>query len=552
MEKIPQGPYPEGPSLGRVNSPLEPLDPEGRKPGSAEEPYDTDRLLYDYYAQISRLFAPFASPFDGPDSIFVTFPRDTRGEGPWPVETIEHLQAGLDRLKCFPRFVDFAIDHTSGCLETTPGARIVYEGALTLLEDIVPSVDPSGEDESPLRGIIDQFMPSILKEEGADQALRSAYEDVIVQKVIPGYRELINFLRDKAIPKAREDNKAGLHHAGSKGQLAYAGRVEGHTRPDMVGFDSLENLVQESLGTAKRDLDLLQRDVSTEHGIKFSGTREFIQYMYSRRQDESLRNELGFKDVAELRSYLNGLHNKAEEAYSRIGLDFAVPPCDIRIITGELAKTGIAEYRPATKGTNAAFYLPVSDISSLTKPEVLNLFVHEILGHHYHYSKMLEHHGEIPRLEIWPLTEGIAMYADVIARDVLGMYETFDERFASCMMWYNMAITCHNDLTIHGYGLSIDEARKVRRRSGVDPLDDNHTTETNAIRRLIGWPAQQFAFLAGAYIFIAGANRLSGDISDLRTWLEFVCTLPVEPLHMTQKRIDEWFTEKAQTVHHSH
>jgi uncharacterized protein (DUF885 family) len=363
--------------------------------------------------------------------------------------------------------------------------------------------------------------------------LTDAYRALIVDQLMPAYRDLRKYVNDEYLPHCRDT--VGLA-ALPNGKALYAYDVKVSTTTDMTP----EQLHAIGLSEVKR-IHGEMHDVMKQVGFKGS-LQDFFKFVTTDKRFE-------FKDEKSLLDAYNALRVRVDAGVPRL---FSVLPkakFEIRPIEAFRAKSAAGgEYQgPSEDGSRPGiFYVNTYDLPSRKTWDMEDLYLHEAIpGHHFQISIQQELSG-VPAFRRFggdtAYVEGWALYTESLGKE-LGVYTDPYMYFGKLQGELWRAIRLVVDTGLHSDNWTRDQVIKYMR-------DNSAVTETDAIaeaERYMAIPGQALAYKVGQMKIRelrTRAEKALGDKFDVREFHDQILKDGSLPMSVLDAKIDRWIASK--------
>ncbi len=369
--------------------------------------------------------------------------------------------------------------------------------------------------------------------EGDRAALQAEAQQLILQKIVPAYRELQTVFEREYLPKTRDSIAATAQTDGA----AYYGML-------VRSFTSTPLTAKEihDIGLAEvARLDAAMEKTKTEAGFK--GTMaEFFHF---------LRTDPRFfaKTPQELLMLYRDVSKRIDPELVKISKTLPRLPYGVRPIPDNIAPdTTTAYYQGgAADGPNAQArpgYYYVNLYKPETRPswEMMALSLHEAVpGHHMQFARALE----LPDMPMFRKTayfvaygEGWALYAEQLGYD-MGLYDDPYERFGQLTYEQWRAVRLVVDTGMHAFGWTRQQAIDYFKAHSAKTEQDI----VNEVDRYIAWPGQALAYKIGQIRISQMRQRAEtalGARFDLRAFNDAILETGSVPLAALEARMAVW------------
>lgn len=453
------------------------------------------------------------------------------GRSVHPFETLKDYLNFISRIDDFAIWVDQAIANMKQGVEqgiTQP--RVVMERVLPQLTAHIVSDARDSLFYQPLN-----HLPELMTDTQRDLMVME-YETAIMQKLVPGFQRLRDYVESEYIPNCR--SSVGLLDL-PNGDQWYRYLVRQRTTTALspaqihqLGLDEVERIHGEMLAV----IDLLG----------FEGElKEFFKQIVDNK-------ELYFQDKDEMLASYRGLKNKVRESLSN--LFNVVPKADFNIRAieeyREKSAPGAHYQRPSQDGKRSALFY-VNTYRPETRPRwsTETLYIHEAEpGHHFQIAIQQEIEG-LPKFRRFgnytAYSEGWALYAESLGTE-LGQFSDPYQYLGhlSAELW--RAVRLVVDTGLHSKGWS--------RQQVLDYMFANTAvTEPRAVaeaERYMVMPAQALSYKIGQLKIRELRNRSEEQLGqgfDVRKFHDQVLLDGALPLNILEAKIDAWIKNQAAT-----
>ncbi len=448
-----------------------------------------------------------------------------------PRAHVEDCERFLARMRAIPAYVDqqIALLGRGLALGITP-PRAVLEKAPAQLENHI------GEPEkNPLYTAVFAELPASVP--ARDQArLRAEAVRTLRDQVIPAYRKLLAFVKDRYVPGAR--TTLGLT-ALPDGKEWYRHEIEVQTTTDQSP-EQIHALGLREVARLDAAMEALRREV------RFPGDRQAFFHLLA------TDPRFFYTDPAAL---LSGYRDIAKRIDAELPRHFGTLPrltYGVAAMPAYEAKTAPAAfYEPGSPdaGRSGTFLANSYDLASRPKWAMVDLTLHEAVpGHHLQIARAQELSGlpEFRRFAMYnAFVEGWALYCESLGEELGVLTDPYD-RFGqlSAEMW--RAVRLVVDTGLHAKGWSRERAVRYF-------VDHTGQPELNArveVDRYLVWPGQALGYKLGQLEISrlrAEAEKALGDRFDERAFHDRVIGAGALPLPILETRVRSFIAKSAAT-----
>ena len=373
---------------------------------------------------------------------------------------------------------------------------------------------------STLHGPFERFSASIPATQQAD--IRERGTALIAQKIIPAYRELLQFFDTDYMPHCRKAAGVGELEGGSD---FYAWRVRYFTTTDMTPAE-IHALGKSEMVRIRSEMD----SIIDASGFEGDFT-EFLQF---------LRTDPRFyaKDVPELLGRAALIAKTAEGELPRF---FIVLPRGTYNIK---ANPGRGSYYVGSSGdgtTSGTYFVGISSLDAQPLFTLEALTLHEgVPGHHLQSALAMELDVPEFRRTVYhsAFGEGWGLYSESLGKE-MGFYRDPYSDFGRLTYEAWRACRLVVDTGMHAFGWT--------RQQAIDFMLQNTALSEleirNEVDRYITWPAQALAYKIGEIRIRAmreKAERVLGADFNLRRFHDTVIGNGSLPIDILDALVDAW------------
>jgi uncharacterized protein (DUF885 family) len=489
-----------------------------------------DRLTFETFRYSREMeleglaFPSHLQPINQFYSVTSTFVQLGSGSSIHPFETVENYDDFLSRVDDFVVIVDQAIANMkTGMDEGIVQPRILMEKTLPQLESQLADDVEASTFYNPVRNMPEDFAAA------ERERLTKEWRSAIMDKIVPAYRRLHNFIGDEYLAAARETvGMTGL--PGGDDWYAYLVRLR--TTTDLspaeihqIGLDEVKRIHGEMHG------------VMAEVG--FDGDRDdFFEFLntddqfYYDRPEELIQ---GYRDMSDR---IESLAPKLFSVFPKADFEVrAVEPFREQSASGGSYRRGTPDgSRPGV------FFANTYDIKARPKWAMESLFLHEAIpGHHFQISIQQELE-DLPRFRRFggytAFSEGWGLYAESLGKE-LGVYTDPYQYFGALNAELWRAIRLVVDTGLHDQGWSRQEV--------LDFMYANSAVkEARAVseaERYMAIPGQALAYKVGQLKLLdlsEYAQEKLGDAFDIKEFHSMILTDGPLPLQLLEAKVERW------------
>jgi uncharacterized protein (DUF885 family) len=445
-----------------------------------------------------------------------------------PFATPQHYDDWIKRSSFFVRNVDLSISKMREGVELgVVQPRVLMEKTLPQLEAQV--VD--SPEQSPFYGPIAR-MPESFSEDDRER-LTAAYEDHIMNTLVPAYAKLHDYIANEYMPHTR-DTVGQADSPGGKDYYAF-----------MVRESTTTNYTPEEIHEiGKREAERIYAEMEgVRDEVGFDGTMaEFFEFL---RNDPQFH----FETEEEILQAYDDLRNEIDPKLPKLFGKLAEAPYIIKAVEPFRAESmAAAQYFPGTPDGSrpGIFYVNTYDLPARPKWFMEALSIHEANpGHHFQIS-IAQEVEDLPAFRRFggytAYNEGWGLYAESLGKE-LGMYTDPLQYFGALFgdIWRANRLVV--DTGMHALGWSREEA--IEYMAANSPITD--TDVVAEVERYIAIPSQALAYKIGQLKIRELRNRAEkalGDSFDVRAYHDLVLTNGALPLFVLESEVDRWIASQ--------
>ncbi|MFO7324910.1 MAG: DUF885 domain-containing protein [Pseudomonadota bacterium] len=460
------------------------------------------------------------------------------------VDTEADFEAYLSRLAQFPRLMRQLIEQAtaSAKLGIRP-PRFAHEAVIDQARKVISGAPfDEGPDSAlwaDLKAEIEGLVTSGAITPSRIPALQSAARNALLAHVKPAYEELIAWI-GKDLPEAPV-NASGVGSRHPDGLAFYAAALRNMT--------TLPLSPQEVHRTGLAEVARIRAEMEQlKEKTGFTGSlAEFFRFLHT---DPRFR----FPNTDEGRqAYLDAATAAIDNIRRQLPQFFGLlPKADlvVRRVEPFREQAGAAQhyYPPAPDGSRPGiYYAHLIDMQALPIPELEVTAYHEgIPGHHMQMAIAQQLTG-LPQFRrqasFNAYTEGWALYAEALAREMPGTYQDPYSDFGRLTMELFRAVRLVVDTGLHAMGWT--EQQAVDYFVGNTPLSE--AAVRSEVRRYLIWPGQATGYKLGMMKIQELRRRAETELGgrfDLRAFHDAVLGGGALPLPLLERRIDDWIASR--------
>tara|TARA_X000000950_G_scaffold232407_1_gene281350 strand:+ start:1640 stop:3421 length:1782 start_codon:yes stop_codon:yes gene_type:complete len=429
----------------------------------------------------------------------------------------------LSRLVQFSENIEIFLEiNKKGLLQGVTQPKMITQSVITQIDKIINS----DIDKNPYMKVFLEADETLISISEKTNLINDA-QQLILNKIIPAYIDLNNFLKDEYLPNSRDS--IGISDVPG-GKVYYEYLTQFYTTTDLTP-DQIHQIGLDEIKRIRTEMEEIIQQVNWNGDFN-----SFLNYLRTNpRFYYDNPNDL-FNAYLIMSKTIDPLLPKIFKVFPRA-------PYGVIPIPEESAPfTTTAYYNSPSPGRPGYFYANLYKPESRPKYEIPVLTVHEAVpGHHFQISiaQELENVPEFRKYQgITAFVEGWGLYSEELG-EFMGIYEDPYDKFGQ--LTYDMwrAIRLVVDTGMHYKNWSRDEAVNLFiENSAKSILDIN-----NEIDRYIAWPGQALAYKIGQLKILELRNKaeeMLGDKYDIKDFHYEVLKRGSLPLDLLEFYIDEW------------
>ena len=376
---------------------------------------------------------------------------------------------------------------------------------------------------SPARQFPEEFS------ENDKSILIEKYTEMVLNKIIPAYKKLSDFMSDQYLDAGRSSSGISAFEDGSD---YYNYSIKLYTTTELTA-DEIHNIGLKEVAKISSEMEKIKTKVGFNGDLKsfFNHVRELDEL-------------IPFNEPQEVIDNFNKIHEKMTPQVNKLfGLQ-PKTPFEVRRTESFREASASAEYNPGSlDGTRPGiFYVPIPNIKEYNYFSDEDLFLHEAIpGHHYQISLQQEN-TSLPsfRKSLWYSSygEGWALYSESLGEE-LGLYDDPYQYFGMLSAEMHRAIRLVVDTGLHTKGWSREKAIQY----SLDNEAESEAGITSEIERYMANPGQALSYKIGQLKIRelrSNAEQKLGDKFDIKMFHEKVLESGCIPLQLLEEKINKW------------
>ena len=471
-------------------------------------------------------------PIDQMWSVNLIVGQLASGASAQPFRTVEDYQAWLKRLEAYLVWLDTAGERMKEGIESG------YVLPKSLIVKVVPQLKALANENieehlfySPIKNLPEEIS-DVDKE-----MLKTAYKEIISEKVIPSYKKLHDFMSSEYLAAGR--TTSGVD-AVPNGKAYYEHQIKKYTTTSMTA-DEIHELGLKEVGRIRAEMEKVKAEVG------FKG--DLLAFFDHVRTNQEL---MPFDDPQEVLDNFNAIHERMKPQLEQL---FDLKPkaaFEVRRTEAFREKSASAEYNPGSLDGSrpGVFYTPIPDVKTYNTYSDESLFLHEAIpGHHYQVSLTQENEA-LPqfRRTLWysAYGEGWALYTESLGRE-LGLYTDPYQYFGMLGAEIHRAIRLVVDSGIHAKGWTREKAIQYC----LENEAESEASIISEIERYMANGGQALSYKIGQLKIRElrrKAEETLGDKFDIRQFHNQVLETGCVPLAILEDKINGWISANAKAI----
>jgi uncharacterized protein (DUF885 family) len=458
----------------------------------------------------------------------LTMPQIGSGQSFQPFKNAKDYDNFLSRIDGFAVWMDTAIvNMRKGLAGGYTYPKALMEKVLPQAKDMIVTDATKSIFWMPITN-----MPDTVSE--ADKKrLSDAYSKAILEKIVPSYQKLHDFLVTEYIPKTR--TSTGFSDI-TNGKAYYEFLTSFWTTTNLTP-DEIYNIGLAEVARIKNEMERVKEKVGFKGDLK-----KFFDYV------NTDKKFMPYKTPEEVIAAFNAIHTKMEPQLKKLFNIVPKSKFEVRQTEAFRAASAAAEYMVGTPDGSrpGVFYVPILDAKAFNYTGMETLFLHEAIpGHHFQNSLQMEN-TELPRFRrfLWygAYGEGWALYAESLGGE-LGLYTDPYQYFGHLGDEMHRAIRLVVDVGMHTKGMTREDA--IKYMTDNEPISEQGAVAE--IERYMAIPGQALSYKIGQLKISElrkKAEEALGDKFNVALYHDEVLKYGCLPIDVLESIINKWIEEQ--------
>lgn len=476
-------------------------------------------------------YHPEYIPFTQFSGLPLDFPLLGSGEGRQPFKTEKDYENWLKRVNQFPLWMETAKENFNEGIKTKmvlPKKLVMKMIPQMRADEITTTNMESNIFYGPVRNFPDSFS------EKTKEKFSKQFRDAIMQKIIPAYQRMGDYLEQEYYPKARDTD--GLNTI-PNGSSIYQYYVKSWTTTDMK-VDDINKLGLQEVARIRGEMEQVKQHVGYQGSLE-----DFLTYV---KEDPKA---MPYKSSEEVLAAFQGILNKINPKLKTMFNVTPITPFKIRQTEKFREASASAEYVQGTPDGKrpGIFYIP------LPNPEKFNitsgmesLFLHEAIpGHHYQVSLQQEN-KKIPKFMRFgwygAYGEGWAHYCEFLGPE-FGLYTDPYQKMGALSDQMLRAVRLVVDTGLHTGQMNREQAIQYFLKN----ISYDEAGATAEVERYMAMPGQALSYKIGQMKFSELRKQYTNELGakfNLADFHDEILNQGCLPLSVLERKMKLWASKQ--------
>ncbi len=369
--------------------------------------------------------------------------------------------------------------------------------------------------------------------EDEQASLKTAYESLISDKIIPAYEKLYSFMSGEYMGAGRESS--GIQGE-PNGDAYYAHQIKKYTTTNMTATE-IHELGLSEVARIRSEMEKIKEEVGFNGDLK-----AFFNYVRSNKE------LMPYTEAQQVIDNFNTIHQRMKPQIEKLFDLKPKTPFEVRRTEAFREKSASAEYNQGSlDGTRPGiFYVPIPEVTKYNVYSDESLFLHEAIpGHHYQIS-LTQESKELPKFRktLWysGYGEGWALYCESLGKE-LGIYTDPYQYFGMLGAEMHRAVRLVVDTGLHSKKWTREQAIQY----SLDNEAESEASITAEIERYMANPGQALSYKIGQLKIKELRKKAKTELGDQFNIREFhnqVLETGCVPLALLEDKINYWINEQ--------
>lgn len=455
------------------------------------------------------------------------------------VDDLSDMQAYIERIEGFSNGLTTLLSQAKeNAAKGVRAPRFAYEGVIKQAKNLVQGAPfEAGKKDVALWSDGKAKIEKLLSEKKIDQGkadqLKQQLEERLQSKFFPAYQSLITWFENDL---DNTDELAKGVSSQPNGEAYYNYRLKTSTTTSLTA-DEIHQIGLDEVERITKEMDDIRKSVNFDGDLK-----AFFEYVktdpkfYYPNTDEGrqgyIKDTEAFYDIIEKQlPKFFGLLPKAGLVVKRVEAFRERPGA-------------AAHYNSGTADGKrpGIYYLHLSDMTAMPKPELESVAYHEGMPGHHMQISIAQELTSVPLFRtqagFGAYSEGWGLYSELLAKEMGGYQDPYSDlgRLTN-EIW--RAVRLVVDTGIHAKGWSEQQAIDYFK----EKVPTSETTIISEVRRYMVWPGQATSYKIGMLKIQelrARAEKQLGDKFDIRGFHDTILGGGAMPLDILDRRVNSW------------
>lgn len=468
-------------------------------------------------------------PIDQMWGFQLTMGQLASGEGAQPFKTVQYYKNWLVRIE---GYLDWLATAQAKMQAGMQSGWVLPKSLVTKVLPQLKFMTTTDLEQHLFYGPARNFPSDFDEKTQADLAL--AYQDMVLNQIVPAYKKLHDFMANEYHQAARESSGFNALEGGKE---YYQHAIKRYTTTTMTA-DEIHLLGLSEVAHIRQEMEQIKTQVGFKGALK-----SFFEYVRAKKE------LMPFSEPEEVIANFYAIQEKMMPQVNKLFELQPKTPFEVRRTEAFRENSASAEYNPGSlDGTRPGiFYVPIPEVSKYNTYSDEDLFLHEAIpGHHFQISLQQENTA-LPsfRKDLWysAYGEGWALYSESLGKE-LGLYQDPYQYFGMLGAEMHRAVRLVVDTGLHAKGWTREQAIQY----SLDNEAESEASIISEIERYMANPAQALSYKIGQLKILelrARAEKALGTSFDIKKFHKIVLESGCIPLAYLEEKIDNWIQSKS-------